>query len=968
MNKFKSVLGVFLLAFGLPIMAKEYQYQTVEGDLMNARIYTLDNGLKVYLSVNDEKPRIQTYIAVRTGSRNDPPETTGLAHYLEHLMFKGTRQFGTSDIDKEAPLLDAIEKHFEVYRTLKDPDQRRAYYHEIDSISQLAARYFIPNEYDKLMSAIGAVGTNAYTSNDVTCYIEDIPANEVENWARIQADRFQNMVIRGFHTELEAVYEEYNIGLGSDTDKLFNALMALLFPGHPYGTQTTIGTQEHLKNPSITNIKNYFRRYYVPNNVAICMAGDFDPDQVIATLDKYFGTWQPNPSLSQPQYAPIPDRTMPKDTTVVGQEAERVYMAWKFDKAASFQNDTLDVIADMLSNGKAGLMDLNLDQQMKWLGGGAFTLPLAEYSGFVVAGFPKEGQSLDEVKALLLDEIGKLKKGDFDEDLIQAVVNNKKLSFYTTLESNEGRADLFVNAFINHQKWSDVTGKMDRISKITKQQIIDFANRHFRDNYVTVYKRIGNDSTIKKIDKPQITPIPTNRDMQSAFVTEIVNAETAPIQPKFVNFDKDLTKGMTSNGLPVLYVKNNENGRFSLNYYFDCGEEWNKWLPYAADYLDYLGTDKLSAEQLKQKFYQLACDFDISIGSKKSSIALRGLSENMTKAMALMEDFIAHAQVDTAAFTQYAALEMKGRADNKLDQQNNFSALQAYSVYGAYNPVRNIPSAQEFEQIDPQKLVDLIRNLSNYKHTVLYYGPMNLDEVTASVDRYHKTAATLADAPVGKPYTLQPTPANEVFIAPYDAKNIYMMQYHNENRPWNADRQPVIALFNEYFGGGMNTIVFQELREARGLAYSAGASYVTPAYKDKPEYATTFIISQNDKMMDCIRTFNQIIDTIPQAGKAFDLAKQALLKRLATARTTKMNIINAYLNATDKGIDYDINEKIYNTVPSLTMDDIVRFEQETMAGKPYRYIILGNEKELDIKSLEKIGPVKRLTTEEIFGY
>lgn len=566
MNKFKSVLGVFLLAFGLPIMAKEYQYQTVEGDLMNARIYTLDNGLKVYLSVNDEKPRIQTYIAVRTGSRNDPPETTGLAHYLEHLMFKGTRQFGTSDIDKEAPLLDAIEKHFEVYRTLKDPDQRRAYYHEIDSISQLAARYFIPNEYDKLMSAIGAVGTNAYTSNDVTCYIEDIPANEVENWARIQADRFQNMVIRGFHTELEAVYEEYNIGLGSDTDKLFNALMALLFPGHPYGTQTTIGTQEHLKNPSITNIKNYFRRYYVPNNVAICMAGDFDPDQVIATLDKYFGTWQPNPSLSQPQYAPIPDRTMPKDTTVVGQEAERVYMAWKFDKAASFQNDTLDVIADMLSNGKAGLMDLNLDQQMKWLGGGAFTLPLAEYSGFVVAGFPKEGQSLDEVKALLLDEIGKLKKGDFDEDLIQAVVNNKKLSFYTTLESNEGRADLFVNAFINHQKWSDVTGKMDRISKITKQQIIDFANRHFRDNYVTVYKRIGNDSTIKKIDKPQITPIPTNRDMQSAFVTEIVNAETAPIQPKFVNFDKDLTKGMTSNGLPVLYVKNNENGRFSLNY------------------------------------------------------------------------------------------------------------------------------------------------------------------------------------------------------------------------------------------------------------------------------------------------------------------------------------------------------------------------------------------------------------------
>ena len=197
MARLKTALFVLLLALTLPLAAKEYKYQTVPGDLMNTRIYMLDNGLTVYLSVNNEKPRIQTYIAVRTGSRNDPPETTGLAHYLEHLMFKGTRQFGTTDAAAEAPLLDSIQNRFEVYRTIKDSLQRRAYYHQIDSLSQIAAKYFIPNEYDKLMSSIGAQGTNAYTSNDVTCYVEDIPANEVENWARIQADRFQNMVIRG---------------------------------------------------------------------------------------------------------------------------------------------------------------------------------------------------------------------------------------------------------------------------------------------------------------------------------------------------------------------------------------------------------------------------------------------------------------------------------------------------------------------------------------------------------------------------------------------------------------------------------------------------------------------------------------------------------------------------------------------------------------------------------------------------
>ena len=233
---------------------------------------------------------------MRTGSRNDPAETTGLAHYLEHLMFKGTQQFGTTDYAKEKPYLDEIEQRYESYRKMTDPEQRRKAYHEIDSVSQLAARYNIPNEYDKLMSSIGAEGTNAYTSNDVTCYVEDIPSNEVVNWAKIQSDRFKHMVIRGFHTELEAVYEEFNIGLAQDNRKMWGALNKLLYPTHPYGTQTTIGTQEHLKNPSIVNIKNYFSRYYAPNNVAICMAGDMDPDKVIATIDQYSATGSPIPT------------------------------------------------------------------------------------------------------------------------------------------------------------------------------------------------------------------------------------------------------------------------------------------------------------------------------------------------------------------------------------------------------------------------------------------------------------------------------------------------------------------------------------------------------------------------------------------------------------------------------------------------------------------------------------------------
>ena len=411
---------------GMSAQAKDYKYETVEGDMMQTRIYTLDNGLKVFLSVNQEKPRIQTYIAVRTGSKNDPAETTGLAHYLEHLMFKGTKQFGTSNPEAEAPLLREIEQRYEAYRRLTDLEARKKAYHEIDSVSQVAAQYFIPNEYDKLMSAIGAQGTNAYTSNDVTCYTENIPSNEIENWAKIQSDRFQNMVIRGFHTELEAVYEEYNIGLSSDRRKLFATCSKMLWPTHPYGLQTTIGTQEHLKNPSIVNIKNYFNKWYVPNNVAICMAGDLDPNKTIAIIDKYFSSWKPGQDVVQPTFAPLPPLTTPKDTTVIGQEAEQIWVAWRAKQANAMQADTLELMEDVLSNGRAGLFDLDLNQTMKVQRAVGGCELLHDHGGFLLMGIPKQGQSLDEVRDLMLAEINKLKKGDFPDNLLPSIINNKK--------------------------------------------------------------------------------------------------------------------------------------------------------------------------------------------------------------------------------------------------------------------------------------------------------------------------------------------------------------------------------------------------------------------------------------------------------------------------------------------------------------------------------------------------------------
>jgi len=966
--KLKTIILSLAAIAVTSVSAKDYKYQTFDNDLLKTRIYTLDNGLKVYLSVNDEKPRIQTYIAVRTGSKNDPAETTGLAHYLEHLMFKGTSRFGVTDPAAEKPYLDKIQALYEEYRTLTDAEARRQKYHEIDSISQLAAKFFIPNEYDKLMSIIGAQGTNAYTSNDVTCYTEDIPSNEVENWAKIQGERFQNMTIRGFHTELEAVYEEYNIHLSYDSDKQFDALMAKLYPTHPYGTQTTIGTQEHLKNPSITNIKNYFSKWYVPNNVAICMAGDLNPDEVIAIIDKYFGSWKPGNDVAQPTFPALQPITAPIDTTVVGLEAENIWLGWRFDKAASLQNDTLKMVKSILYNGTAGLIDLDIVQKMKMLSAYGLAESMMDHSFLVVLGTPKEGQTLDDVKALLLTEIDKLKRGDFPDDLVQSVINNYKLNYYNSLESNSWRANEYVESFINGEPWEQHVGRFERFCRLTKKDVVDFANRHLLDNYVAVYKRQGNDTTQKKIDKPAITPIPTNRDLMSQFVKDIKNTKVKPIEPRFVDFKKDLTFAETKKKLPMLYVKNTENGCFQLNFKYDLGQENDVRYDYAAGYIDYLGTDKLSAEQLKQQFYKLACECGVSVEDREMYVYLNGLSENMPQALALLEDLLQNAKVDNEAYEKFIGVLEKTRQDNKLNQSYNFYYLINYGMYGPRNSMRDALSAEQLRKINPQTLLDMLKNLSQYKHEVHYYGPMSVSDVSKIITKEHRMAKDLIAAPEARHYTSETTPENEVLIAPYDAKNIYMRMVHNEQRQWHPEEAAVQSLFNEYYGGGMNTIVFQELREARGLAYNAYAAYVRPEYKDQSEYFFTHIITQNDKMMDCVRQFNNILDTIPQSDAAFAIAKDALTKRLASERKTKFGIINAWLAARNRGIDYDINERIYNALPNITLQDVVRFEQQNIANKPYRYVILGDEKELDIKALEKIAPIKRLTTEEIFGY
>ena len=960
---------VLALTATLWASAGKYEFRTVPGDPLDTKMYTLENGLKIFMSVNKDQPRIQTMIAVRVGGKNDPAETTGLAHYFEHLMFKGTEQFGTTDYAAEKPMLDEIERLFEVYRKTTDETERAAIYHAIDSVSYQASLLAIPNEYDKLMNAIGATGTNAYTSQDMTCYVEDIPSNQLDNWARIQADRFEHPVIRGFHTELETIYEEKNMSLTQDNRKLSEAMLSAIFPTHPYGTQTVLGTQENLKNPSITNVKNYHKTWYVPNNIAICLAGDFNPDQAVDVIKKYFGHLKPNPNLPVLDFPAEMTISEPINREVWGNEAERLYLAWRIPEAKNEDSQVLSIISEVLSNGKCGLIDLDINMAQTMLGAGAGMYGLSDQGAFLLIGMPKGGQTLDDVRALLLAEMKKLREGDFDDDLVPAIINNAKLDLQRSFESNESRASYYRDAFINGEDWDDVVKSFNDLDKITKADIIAVANKYFGDNnYAAIYKRQGPDKNELKMSKPAITPIAMNRDAASPFLIEIQNSVVEPIEPVFVDYNKDLTRLTTKSKIPVLYTHNSTNDVFQLTYIYNVGEYNDARLGYINELLGLFGTPDMTPQDIQNEFYKLACSFRISIGGERSFVVISGLNENMPKAVALFEKIVKEAVADKDAYASFIDRIEQSRANSKTNQRANFSALSTYMTYGKDNPQTNNMTVEQLRATQPEEFLTALRELMGYEHEIIYYGASSEKQVIADLDKYHKVSGKLKPAPEQNRYTMQQPEETIIFVAPYDAKQLYMSLYSNRGEKYDPAIEPLRTIYNEYFGGSMNAIVFQEMRESRSLAYSAWANMSAPNNLRRPYTYRAQIATQNDKMMDATNAFDDIINNMPVSPAAFELAKKAIESSIRTERIIKDDIAWSYINARDLGLDSDRRIAVFEALPSITLDDIVKFQQDNVKDRTYYYCVLGDPDDIDLEGLSKLGKVVMLTTEDIFGY
>ena len=950
-------------------MKIENNYENVDNDPLNARVYTLDNGLKVYLTSYADAPRVQTNIAVRAGSKNDPSNATGLAHYLEHMLFKGTDVYGSLDYEKERPLLEKIESLYEEYRSIdmSDTINRERVWSQIDSISGEAAKFAIANEYDKMVTSLGAKGTNAYTSNEKTVYINDIPSNQIEKWLRLESERFRYPVFRLFHTELEAVYEEKNRGLDNDGRKMFEALLDGLFPTHQYGQQTTIGTIEHLKNPSLTEIRKYFNKYYVPNNMAICLSGDFDYDETIKLIEKYWGGFEmkEEPTFEVIKESPI---TEVVETEVWGPEAERLYMGFRFDGSNTEDSKMLSMMDMVLSNSSAGLIDLNLNQSQELIGGGCFPMIMKDYSLHGFYGSPKPGQTLEEVKDLLLSQVEEVKKGNFPDWLVGAIISDLKLNQIKKLESNSGRANEFVDAFTLGISWEDHQNEMAELEKITKQDIIDFANENYSDNnYVVVYKRTGEDKSIPKVDKPAITPVSVNREDQSDFLVSITEEKVKDIEPVFLNFEEDIKKS-TVGDLNLIYKENIENERFRLNYIVDMGTNNDDRLKLATDYLKYLGTKELTSSEVQQEFYKLGCDLSVNCSSEKVQVTLSGLQSNFDESVMLFENILSNAIADEQALDNLKLSKIKERTDAKLNKQTIlWSAMMSYAKYGDNSSFLNKMSEEKLNNVTSSELVDLIHNLTSYTHRILYYGPEEINVVSEKLTELHTNNTNLTPVPEKVKYTELPLDVPTVYIVDYDMQQAeVLLLAKGDNLQINVI--PQIMFHNSYFGGGMSSIVFQEMRESKALAYSVYSTYSIPKDLNKSHYSFSYIGTQSDKLGEAINGMTELLENMPQSEENMENAKKGIEQKIRTERITKSKLLSSYENAIKIGIDYDIRTSVYNQVKDMDMTTLLNFHNSHISGENRVVMVLGSKENLDLEVLKNYGEIKFLSLEDIFGY
>lgn len=962
--KVKYAFFAFLL---IPILSLHAGYKLVQeplpNDLMQVHIYELDNGLTVYLTENHETPTFRSEITVRAGSKDDPADATGLAHYLEHLLFKGNAKMGSADWEKEKVHIDRITELYEEHFNEEDVEERTRILAEINKESQLAAQYAIPSEFDTLISALGGQGINAYTAPDRTVYLEELPSNRLEQWAQIESNRFTDPVFRLFQPELEIVYEEKNRAMDSKDRLIQEKVFELLYGEHPYGSQTALGSVEHLKKPSLKKIHEFFNAHYVANNMAIALAGDFKVEEAMEVIDRHFSSWKSGdvPEFTRPMPAPITEK---KSVTITYPGQENVIIG--FDTAPNKHVDepALKLIDMILDNANAGLINLNLNQQQRVAQAGSFPYIRNDAGSQFLYGAPKEGQSLEEVEALLLEQLEIIKRGEIEDWILPAIVTDFKKNEKLSMETNAGRLRLISTSFGEKKAWADVVSEIDRMDALTKEDLVAVANTYFSKPYVVAYRKDG-DYTPPTVPKPEFDPIDIDRTKQSDFAAGVLSTESEDIEPEFLEKGDDYQVVKVAKGIRLFYVENPANDLFALSKVFEMGSREIRELPMTSALLDKSGTSSRAPAELKKAWYALGADFTFSVGDHNTTLSVSGLEENFDETLSLFEEVLTDSQGDADVLEKLVAIQLKHKEDAMKEPSMIFNALRNYTRYGDESPFLTGLSSEEIKSLTVDDLIGQLNRLSGYQHDYLYVGKMPAKEVAKKLKKLSKSKKALMPTPdIVLPKLHQPI-SNEIVYVDYETAQS-QIRIEFPGGIYDEGMQPAIETFNEYFYGGMGGIVFQEMREARALAYSVWAHYLVSGFTGGENLVMGFIGTQADKTVDSLAAYLDLWDNMPHSNERFEVVRESLDNQYRVSKIGFRDILASVKAWERLGLENDPRKTRYEGVLEGDLDSLFEFYRAEIQGKPKMISILGPAASIDQEELKKQGTLRQVEISEIF--
>ncbi|MDO9153828.1 MAG: insulinase family protein [Paludibacter sp.] len=935
---------------------------------LEVKAYKLSNGLTVWLNEDHSQPKVFGAVLVNAGAKDCP--NTGIAHYFEHIMFKGTDKIGTTNYTAEKILLDSIALKYDELATVTDQHKRLQLQKEINALSIRSADYAIPNEYDRLISRYGGSGLNAGTSFDYTVYYNEFSPQYIHQWAEVNSERLLNPVFRLFQSELETVYEEKNMYSDRIGGQAIDKLTERYFAPHPYA-YPILGSTENLKNPKLSDMQKFFENYYVAGNMGLIMSGNFNSDELLPILEKTFSRIRKGeaPKIISPAPKPFNGKES-FEVKLPIPVVKIMVLGWRGVPANHEDEIKLRIISGLLNNSnKTGYLD-KLSSDGKLMEARAMSESLNETGILGVLIIPKlMVQSYSQAKYLAVNQIEKIKRGDFTDEAFNSLKLEQKRNYETELEDIDSRSQKMISLLSTGKSWKEYLNEIKEINDITKEDIVRAANKYFTDNYLEITKKTGNYPK-DNLTKPGFAPIiPKNTEAKSEYALQLENVKSDEAKPRFLDFENDAQTVRLAPKTTLYVTPNPVNNIFSMELEFGKGTLASKLISPMGSFVDKLGTDTLSFEKLRNKLQTIGSTMDFSSEKNSFTIHVSGFDLHFDETLALVGNFMKNVSPDAKKLKKVVD---EIRINNKTEQQspdNIAAALLDKVRYGNQSEYLNRLSIAELKNLKGEDLLKEFKLVTKVECNIHYCGNLSVETVVNQVKKNIavEEIITTSQSPVHR--DLLPTNEPLVYFidAPKSSQSIVNGFLIGAVSPDPSSRHAA-ALFNNYFGGSMSSLVFQQIREFRSLAYRARAVYRLPYFKhkDKNGQLITQLSTQCDKTLDAMQVMDSLLKLMPLIADRVETSRQDVINDANNDYPTLRVRSSKIASLKSEGYTSDPNQALIDAVSNMNIDNIAAFYDQQIKSRTIAYIVVGNKKKIDMKKLATFGKIVMMQSGSVF--